>query len=83
MLVFNFLCSNLERNQNRKACCLGWIVSTQFDDFTSENLLCQLVIAVFTGEAWGYLGSRRFLNELANGGSSVLGLNRSLVHQVR
>lgn len=42
----------------------------------------QLVIAVFTGEAWGYLGSRRFLYELANGGSSVLGLNRSLVHQV-
>eukprot|EP00250_Pteridium_aquilinum_P005740 c15793_g1_i1 orf=779-2905(-) len=42
----------------------------------------QLVIAVFTGEAWGYLGSRRFLNELSIGGSSVQGLNRSLIHQV-
>lgn len=42
----------------------------------------QLIIAVFTGEAWGYLGSRRFLTELSNGGSSVQGLNRSLIHQI-
>ncbi|KAI5082078.1 hypothetical protein GOP47_0001821 [Adiantum capillus-veneris] len=48
----------------------------------SHNWEKQLVIAVFTGEAWGYLGSRQFLNQLANGGSFVQGLNRSLIHQI-
>ncbi|MCO5593528.1 hypothetical protein L7F22_047542 [Adiantum nelumboides] len=42
----------------------------------------QLVIVVFTGEAWGYLGSRQFLYQLSNEGSFVQGLNRSLIHQI-
>lgn len=47
-----------------------------------DNWERQLVIAVFTGEAWGYLGSRQFLNQLSNEGSFVQGLNRSLIHQI-
>lgn len=42
----------------------------------------QLLFIVFTGEAWGYLGSRRFLSELSSGGSSVQGLNSSLIDQI-
>ena len=48
-----------------------------------EKYPFQLVIAVFTGESWGYLGSRRFLTELSEGGSSVQGLKGSLIYQVR
>uniref|UniRef100_A0A0C9RQH0 Nicastrin n=1 Tax=Wollemia nobilis TaxID=56998 RepID=A0A0C9RQH0_9CONI len=42
----------------------------------------QLVFLVFTGEAWGYLGSRRFLSELASGADSVSGLSSELIDQV-
>ncbi|PKU68574.1 Nicastrin [Dendrobium catenatum] len=42
----------------------------------------QLVFAVFTGEAWGYLGSRRFLLELELGADSLKGLNGSMIEQV-
>ncbi|KAH7352865.1 hypothetical protein KP509_19G068000 [Ceratopteris richardii] len=47
-----------------------------------ENWNRQLVVAVFTGEAWGYLGSRQFLNQLSSGGSSVQGLDQSRIYQI-
>lgn len=42
----------------------------------------QLVFLVFTGEAWGYLGSRRFLAELDMNSDVVHGLNSTLIEQV-
>lgn len=42
----------------------------------------QLVFLVFTGEAWGYLGSRRFLLELDLQSDAVKGLNNSLFETV-
>ncbi|GAB2299165.1 hypothetical protein Dimus_033237 [Dionaea muscipula] len=42
----------------------------------------QLVFVVFTGESWGYLGSRRFLHELDLQSDSVKGLNSSLIETV-
>ncbi|KAM7519844.1 hypothetical protein LguiB_018806 [Lonicera macranthoides] len=42
----------------------------------------QLVFGVFTGEAWGYLGSRRFLHELDQQSGSVSGLNSTLIETV-
>lgn len=42
----------------------------------------QLVFLVFTGEAWGYLGSRRFLHELDVQSDAVRGLNYSLLEMV-
>lgn len=42
----------------------------------------QLVFIVFTGEAWGYLGSRRFLLELDLQSDAVSGLNYSLIETV-
>jgi len=42
----------------------------------------QLVFIVFTGEAWGYLGSRRFLHELDLQSDAVSGLNNSLIEMV-
>ncbi|WVZ07497.1 hypothetical protein V8G54_020843 [Vigna mungo] len=45
-------------------------------------LSSQLVFAVFTGEAWGYLGSRRFLVELDLHSDAVHGLNRGLIEKV-
>lgn len=42
----------------------------------------QLVFLVFTGEAWGYLGSRRFLLELDQQSDAVRGLNSSLIQLV-
>lgn len=42
----------------------------------------QLVFLVFTGEAWGYLGSRRFLLELDVQSDAVRGLNYSLLEKV-
>ncbi|KAM5558159.1 nicastrin [Rosa sericea] len=47
------------------------------DDFNK-----QLVFIVFTGEAWGYLGSRRFLLELDLQSDAVSGLNYSLIERV-
>ncbi|XP_060183830.1 nicastrin isoform X2 [Lycium barbarum] len=42
----------------------------------------QLVFAVFTGEAWGYLGSRRFLLELDQHSDAVSGLDLALIETV-
>lgn len=50
--------------------------------FNAIYIYMQLVFAVFTGEAWGYLGSRKFLQELEMGTDSVNGLNNTLVEQV-
>ncbi|XP_078444632.1 Zn-dependent exopeptidases superfamily protein [Wolffia australiana] len=42
----------------------------------------QVVFVFFTGEAWGYLGSRRFLVELDLGTDATKGLNTSLIDQI-
>ncbi|KAJ0981249.1 hypothetical protein J5N97_009504 [Dioscorea zingiberensis] len=47
-----------------------------------DQLQKQLVFAVFTGESWGYLGSRRFLHELDIGTDGMKGLNSTLIEQV-
>ncbi|XP_062150833.1 nicastrin isoform X2 [Alnus glutinosa] len=47
-----------------------------------DDLTKQLVFIVFTGEAWGYLGSRRFLYELDLQSDAVSGLNNSLIDMV-
>jgi len=47
-----------------------------------RNLKKQLVFAVFNGEAWGYLGSRKFLQELDKGADSVNGINSLMIDQV-
>ncbi|OMO49469.1 Nicastrin [Corchorus olitorius] len=47
-----------------------------------EDLTKQLVFLVFTGEAWGYLGSRRFLLELDQQSDAVYGLNSTLIELV-
>ncbi|KAF3960934.1 hypothetical protein CMV_014397 [Castanea mollissima] len=47
-----------------------------------DNLTKQLVFIVFTGEAWGYLGSRRFLHELDLQSDAVRGLDNSLIEMV-
>lgn len=47
-----------------------------------DGLSKQLVFAVFTGEAWGFLGSRRFLFELDQHSDAIAGLNFSQIEQV-
>ncbi|KAH9753366.1 Nicastrin [Citrus sinensis] len=47
-----------------------------------NDLNKQLVFLVLTGEAWGYLGSRRFLHELDMQSDGVSGLNSSLIEMV-
>jgi len=47
-----------------------------------EDLSKQLVFVIFTGEAWGYLGSRRFLLELDQHSDAVNGLNSSLIDTI-
>ena len=47
-----------------------------------KDLDKQLVFAVFTGEAWGYLGSRRFLLELDQHSDAVSGLDLALIETV-
>ncbi|KAH7533252.1 hypothetical protein FEM48_Zijuj04G0110900 [Ziziphus jujuba var. spinosa] len=47
-----------------------------------DKLSKQLVFLVSTGEAWGYLGSRRFLLELDLQSDAVRGLNSSLFEMV-
>ncbi|CAL5368260.1 unnamed protein product [Camellia sinensis] len=42
----------------------------------------KLVFVIFTGESWGYLGSRRFLLELDQHSDSVDGLNHTLIDTV-
>ncbi|XP_041002422.1 nicastrin isoform X2 [Juglans microcarpa x Juglans regia] len=44
-----------------------------------DDLTKQLVFIFFTGESWGYLGSRRFLYELDLQSDAVSGLNNSLI----
>lgn len=40
------------------------------------------MFAVFNGEAWGYLGSRKFLQELDEGAASVNGISSLMIDQV-
>ncbi|KAL6912167.1 hypothetical protein ACP4OV_000972 [Aristida adscensionis] len=47
-----------------------------------SNLQKQLVFAVFNGEAWGYLGSRKFLQELDEDADSVSGISSLMIDQV-
>ncbi|KVI03088.1 Nicastrin [Cynara cardunculus var. scolymus] len=47
-----------------------------------DTLAKQLVFVVFTGEAWGYLGSRRFLLELDQHTDAVHGINNTLIETV-
>ncbi|GAY35139.1 hypothetical protein CUMW_278090 [Citrus unshiu] len=47
-----------------------------------NDLNKQLVFLVLTGEAWGYLGSRRFLHELDMQSDGVSGLNSSLIEML-
>ncbi|XP_062222083.1 nicastrin [Phragmites australis] len=47
-----------------------------------SNLKKQLMFAVFNGEAWGYLGSRKFLQELDEGADSVNGISSLMIDQV-
>lgn len=44
--------------------------------------IMQIVFVVFTGEAWGYLGSRRFLFELDQQTDAVNGINNTLIETV-
>ncbi|KAI3515691.1 hypothetical protein L1887_14594 [Cichorium endivia] len=46
---------------------------SQFENL--DTLSKRLVIVVFTGEAWGYLGSRIFLHELDQHTDVVNGIN--------
>lgn len=47
-----------------------------------DELDRQFVFLVFTGEAWGYLGSRRFLAELDMNSDVVHGINSKWIEQV-
>ncbi|CAO2816400.1 unnamed protein product [Amaranthus hypochondriacus] len=47
-----------------------------------KNFKKQLVFLILTGEAWGFLGSRRFLRELELHSDYVAGLNSTLVETV-
>ncbi|XP_020395732.1 nicastrin [Zea mays] len=47
-----------------------------------SKLKKQLVFAVFNGEAWGYLGSRKFLQELDEAAASVNGISSLMIDQV-
>ncbi|XAR73569.1 hypothetical protein NMG60_11007579 [Bertholletia excelsa] len=47
-----------------------------------DDLTKQLVFVIFTGEAWGYLGSRRFILELDQHSDAVAGLNYTLIDTV-
>ncbi|KMS99114.1 hypothetical protein BVRB_2g047570 [Beta vulgaris subsp. vulgaris] len=48
----------------------------------SKSFKKQLVFLVLTGEAWGFLGSRRFLHELDLQSEVVAGLNSTLIETV-
>ncbi|KAJ0099859.1 hypothetical protein Patl1_20928 [Pistacia atlantica] len=50
--------------------------------YCASDLFLVLVFLVLTGEAWGYLGSRRFLLELDQHSDAVKGLNGSLIEMV-
>lgn len=61
---------------------LTWFWKELILSFFSFFFTVQFVFAVFTGEAWGYLGSRKFLQELDLGSYSVKGLSMSMIEQV-
>ena len=42
----------------------------------------RLVLAALTGEAWGYMGSKRLLWELHNNSDSTKGLSLDMIQQV-
>jgi len=48
----------------------------------SHLSILQVVFLVVTGEAWGFLGSRRFLHELDQQSGAVAGLNATLIEEV-
>ncbi len=41
----------------------------------------RIVFAAFSGEPWGYMGSKRFLWELHNGENSTIGLSLDRIEQ--
>lgn len=47
-----------------------------------DELIKQLVFVVFTGESWGYLGSRRFVLEADQHSDSVKGLDFAMIETV-
>lgn len=51
-------------------------------DIQDTFCVLQLVFAVFTGEAWGFLGSRRFLAELDKQSDAVRDLNFTMIERV-
>nr|XP_043621404.1 nicastrin isoform X2 [Erigeron canadensis] len=53
---------------------------SRIDDI--DTFAKQLIFVVFTGEAWGYLGSRRFLLELDQHTDAVNGIDKSLIEMV-
>lgn len=60
-------------------------LSFSFQYWLSDTVhfcLLQLVFMVFTGESWGFLGSRRFLLELDLHSDAVNGLDFSLIDMV-
>lgn len=62
-----------------KLCVIGSL-SNIF--LTFSPFFIQLVFTVFNGEAWGYLGSRKFLQELDEGAASVNGISSLMIDQV-
>ena len=44
--------------------------------------MLQLVFLVLTGEAWGYLGSRRFFEEFDQQSDAIKGLNLTAIEMV-
>ena len=63
-----------------KLCVIG--SSSNIFFLTFSPFFIQLVFAVFNGEAWGYLGSRKFLQELDEGAASVNGISSLMIDQV-
>ena len=43
----------------------------------------RLILTALTGEAWGYMGSKRLLWEMHTNTSSTAGLDLDRIHQVR
>lgn len=65
--------------------CFALCISLLYVEFCTFLIflhVMQLVFLFFTGEAWGYLGSRRFLYELDLHSDSVSGLNETSVEMV-
>lgn len=82
LLIFlDLACAwNGRSNVSLRFCC-DWLLSNIFF-LTFSSFFIQLVFAVFNGEAWGYLGSRKFLQELDEGADSVNGISGLMIDQV-